>query len=244
MDRHHRYFRCKFSIRGVLRAEEMISMTTTFSRTSPSPRYRDLLTQYRDMHVHGEQFQRLPPQETFAGQSLPRHGQAIKALIDRFQARSLLDYGSGKGLQYHPMPISLPDGRQFSSIPEYWGVEAITCYDPGYEPYNKLPSCKFDGVICTDVLEHCPESDVPWIVEELLSFATRFVYANVACYPAKKRLANGENAHCTIKDAAWWREVLTTASRRHPAVRYFFQLERLVTRTDGHAEVATTSLQG
>jgi hypothetical protein len=54
-------------------------------------------------------------------------------------------------------------------------------------------------VISTDVLEHCPgKVNVPWIVDEMFGYATRFVFANVAVIPAGKRLPNGENAHCTI----------------------------------------------
>ena len=180
-------------------------MTLCYSRTAPSPRYRELLSQYVQMHVCGEQFHHIPPAQTFAGQSLPRHARAIKALIDAHAARTILDYGSGKGQQYQPMPVRTDDGREFPSIPAYWAVDQIACYDPGFAPYSKLPEGKFDGVISTDVLEHCPQDDLPWIVEELFGYARRFLFANVACYPAMKRLSNGENAHCTIQSTAWWR---------------------------------------
>jgi hypothetical protein len=46
---------------------------------------------------------------------------------------------------------------RWNSMKEYWGVESIRCYDPGYPPFSTLPEGRFDGVICTDVLEHCPE---------------------------------------------------------------------------------------
>src|SRR5580700_7142665 len=122
-------------------------MSTCYSRATPSPRYRELLTQYVQMHVRGEQFQHIPPEQTFAGQSLPRHAQSIKSLIDAHGARTILDYGSGKGQQYQPIRVKLDDGREFPSIPAYWAVDAITCYDPGFAPHSRLPEGTFDGVV-------------------------------------------------------------------------------------------------
>ena len=219
-------------------------MSTAYSRTTPSPRYRELLTQYVQMHVHGEQFRHIPAEQTFAGQSLPRHATAIKALIDAHAARTILDYGSGKGRQYQPLKVQLPDGREFPSIPAYWNVEAITCYDPGYEPHSRLPQGKFDGVLCTDVLEHCPQDDLEWIVGELFGYARKFVYANVACYPAIKRLANGENAHCTVQSTAWWKALVDRIAVQHSQVRYQILLEHQSTLADGRQQLLADRLVG
>ena len=103
-------------------------------------------------------------------------------------------------------------------------MQAIQCYDPAYQPHNNLPAGKFDGVVCTDVLEHCPEEDIAWILGELFGYATKFVFANVACFPARKRLPSGGNAHCTIKPVKWWEEQLERAARAKPAVVYEFRL--------------------
>lgn len=216
-------------------------MPTSFCRANPSPRYLELLAQYRLMHTEGERHQQIPPEKTFAGQSLPRHSSAIKTLIDECHARSILDYGSGKGAQYQPLAVRLDDGRLYPSIVAYWGVDTVTCYDPGYEPFSRLPTVRFDGVVCTDVLEHCPEDDLPWILDELFLFAKKFVFANVACYPARKRLASGENAHCTIKHAAWWQSLLNQVSARYPSVRYQFTFDEVRTTSDGGRALLTAS---
>ncbi len=192
-----------------------------YSRKNPSSRYHELLEMYRDMHEHGEQFLNIPPEKTFGGQSLFRQAKRIKAIIDILGSKTILDYGAGKGKQYEPRELTVSDAKKYPDIASYWSVETVTCYDPAYAPFSTLPVGKFDGVICTDVLEHCPEEDVPWIIEELFSFAREFVYINVACYPAKKRLPNGENAHCTIKPPQWWKAWLDAAVARHPGLRYF-----------------------
>jgi hypothetical protein len=191
-----------------------------YSRESPSPRYRELLALYRQMHLEGEPSLGPPASRTFSGRSLLPHASDIKQLIDGTGARTLLDYGSGKGQQYAARNLELPDGTRIGMLAEYWGDPRITSYDPGYEPLAHLPVGRFDGVVCTDVLEHCPEEDIPWIVEDLFGFARRFVFASIASFPAIKRLPNGENAHCTVRPPEWWAGLLHATAHRHPGPRY------------------------
>lgn len=145
-------------------------------------------------------------------------------MVEKYQAKSLLDYGAGKGSAYRS-PFTSPTEEVFPNIQTFWGINNVACYEPAYVEFNTLPTGKFDAVVCTDVLEHCPEEDMRWIVEEIFSFATKFVYANVACRPARKTLPNGENAHSTIKPVEWWRSLLQEINKRHPQVSYYFWFE-------------------
>jgi hypothetical protein len=177
----------------------------TYSRRNPSARYRRLLELYREMHTRGEVIRGIPAERTFPGASLVPQAHHVRRLVEQTAARSILDYGSGKGSQYRPLRLAENGVERWQSVQEYWNVERIDCFDPAYEPFSRLPAGKHDGVICTDVLEHCPEDDLPWIVEELFSLASHFVFASVACHPAVKRLPNGENAHCTVKPPEYWK---------------------------------------
>lgn len=205
-----------------------------FSRSNPSPRYRELLEQYHAMHDQGECFLGIPPQETFPGLSLPPQAGRIKRLIEKTEACTLLDYGSGKGQQYDTQGFNAPDGERYESILDYWDVVGVHCYDPCYPPYVTLPQGRFDGVISTDVLEHCPETDIPWIVDEIFAFAEFFVFANVACYPARKRLPNGENAHSTIRPVEWWHEILNSVASKYPAVTWEVWVQSVMEMPDGN----------
>lgn len=197
-----------------------------YSRSNPSPRYLELSRLYRQMHEQGESFLNLKPEETFPGLSLPPQAARIKRLIDATHARRILDYGSGKGLQYEARNVALPEvPGTWPSVQDYWGVESVHCYDPAFAPFSDLPRGAFDGVISTDVLEHCPEEDMPWILDEIFSYARKFVFANVACYPAKKRLPTGENAHCTIQPKAWWEAQIGKVADKHPGIRYEFWVQ-------------------
>jgi hypothetical protein len=51
------------------------------------------------------------------------------------------------------------------------------------------------------------------------------VFANVACFPARKRLPNGQNAHCTVRTLKWWRPLIERAARDRPEVLYEFRLQ-------------------
>jgi hypothetical protein len=140
----------------------------------------------------------------------------------------ILDYGSGKGKQYDPQVVEDGNGGKWPGMVDYWEVDEVVCYDPAYAPYSRLPDGTFDGVICTDVLEHCPEEDVPWIVAEMYSRARSFVFASIACYPAKTHLPNGENAHCTIRSVEWWNEMFTSTAHARPEVVYRLHFDQPV----------------
>ncbi|HTO51486.1 MAG TPA: class I SAM-dependent methyltransferase [Burkholderiales bacterium] len=205
----------------------------TFSRANPSPRYRALLESYRTMHAEGEKFMNVPPAETFPGFTLLPEAHHIKRLIDRTGALNVLDYGSGKGRQYDARGVRLATGEVVESIVDYWGVDYVHCYDPSLPKYWKLPEGRFHGVISTDVLEHCPEDDLPWIVAEMFAYAERFLYATVACFPAKKRLPSGENAHCTIRPPAWWEDLFQRVAASSPGI--YWELSASVRTADGAA---------
>jgi hypothetical protein len=195
------------------------------------------------MHAEGERYVKLQAERTYAGDNLLRHVEVIQHLVARYGAKTLLDYGSGKGRQYTTVAVKAPDGTKFPTVPEFWGVE-VTCYDPGYPPFARLPAEPCDGVICTDVLEHCPEEDAAWIVDELFAHARKFVYANVACYEAQKRLPNGENAHCTIKPHEWWAQMFARAAQAHAGVRYCLSSERMKPLPDGTRKRVVTLTEG
>lgn len=186
----------------------------SYSRSSPSARYSNLIALYRQMHGVG----------SFQGEPRTEEDRAIGELCRRHGARRVLDYGAGKGAKYVDLPVTM-DGRSYPNVRAYWGVQEIVCYDPAFSAFDKLPSGPFDGVVSTDVLEHIPEEDLPWVIDEMFRLATSFVYANVTSWPAQKNLPNGENAHCTIRPVAWWRAVVERARAAHPTVDYVFSVK-------------------
>ena len=146
---------------------------------------------YRKMHEHPKYFR---------GREAHKYFSRIARLIMTSDAKTLLDYGCGKGEQYEP-PLSLQ---------EAWGVE-VTCYDPGVERFAAIPDRTFDAVICCDVMEHVPEAHVGEILRDILCRARKFAFLSIATMPASKCLPDGRNCHLTVRPEAWWREQLQTA---------------------------------
>ncbi|MEM7003975.1 MAG: class I SAM-dependent methyltransferase [Pseudomonadota bacterium] len=212
-------------------------MQTDYSQANPSPRYRELIAQYQQLHNQGAVEQGLLPQQTFPGQSLLEHIGPLVQLVEQGAMRTMLDYGCGKAMLYRPQNrIELPDGRSADTLQGLLGVD-VTLYDPAYLPYAMRPHGQFDLVVCTDVLEHCSSEDIGWILDDLFRYAHGFVYANVACYAAKKTLPNGENAPCLVRDVAWWQTEISTVARAFPDVGYRF----LCTYGDGRQFVIRSS---
>ena len=143
------------------------------------------------MHSKIDLYKQLPP---YPGNSLTLHLDNIKKLIETTKSETALDYGCGKAQHYIKDKIHLS-----------WGLEKIGLYDPAILKWDCLPGDNFDCVICTDVLEHVPEREINKTLEEIFTLSNKCVYLNIAMYPARQILPNGENAHCTLKPEQWWR---------------------------------------
>jgi len=161
-----------------------------------------LIGQYRQMHAHGM---------LFPGRSLLRVAWHVYDAVQRHGARTLLDYGCGQGQQYDRY-----------NVHEWWGVPRPALYDPAVARFAVRPQGSFDGVICTDVLEHVPRGELDAVLGHCFGSARKFVFFSICCRAAKKSLPNGMNCHVTIEEPAWWARRLQDfkAAGRHGAALY------------------------
>lgn len=170
----------------------------------PSDRFDDYIDQCRQHHERSK---------TFSGRGCLKHAAAILELADQVGARSALDFGCGKAVQYTDTVPGHPDGTTLESI---LGFE-VAKYDPAVPRFSKEPTGKFDLVWCTDTLEHVPEEDIDYIVHRLASLTRKALFVTVGSGPAKKTLPNGKNAHVTQKQADWWEARFAPIRRRRGA---------------------------
>ncbi|MBO6827664.1 MAG: hypothetical protein JJ879_15800 [Sneathiella sp.] len=213
---------------------------------SPSPRYWQLLDQYKLLHFHGT-YRRtktgmveFSARDTFSGRGVIRHVPSIQKLAFATSATSLLDYGSGKGEQYAE-DLRTKDGDVIaSSLHEYWNVDEIACYDPGVRDDPSVLERRYDGVIATNVLDHLPEEDLPWVIDQLFSKANKFVYANMSEHKANAWLPNGENARVTRKSADWWVDLFSRVSKYYPEIRFCLAFGKHQKDEQGNSELAMT----
>lgn len=161
----------------------------------------DYSAMYRQLHLKGKHFM---------GKSINSAVPRIVRLVAETKPRRLLDYGCGKGFQYHEQKVH-----------KEWGGMLPYCYDVGVPRYARRPSGVFDGVICTDVLEHIAEQDLPAILDDIFSFVPErrdggvsFAVFWISCRPAKRKtLPDGRNVHLTVKPPEWWAEMLKRYER-------------------------------
>lgn len=146
---------------------------------------------YKQMHAEGK----------FPGHSTEKWSDVVQDAIKESDAKTILDYGSGKGMQYDSLKLH-----------ERWGVERPTLYDPAVPGIDTPPSLfqKFDGVICLDVLEHLEGDELRRAVFDATMRARKFALFGIATFPAKKTLPDGRNAHLTLWGEDVWADFISS----------------------------------
>jgi hypothetical protein len=114
--------------------------------------------------------------------------------IAALKPASIIDFGCGRS--------SLIDALDLP------GVSRRERYDPAVPEYARRPTGPFDLLLNVDVLEHVPESVLPDVLADMRSMCRNAMIV-VDTRPAATILPNGENAHCTLHDHAWWGETLS-----------------------------------
>jgi hypothetical protein len=109
-----------------------------------------------------------------------------------YQPRSLVDWGCAHG---HLLTRVTQD---FPSVQELAG------YDPGNPDYNVVPNGTYDCLVSCDVIEHFEPDQLDESLKLMQSKFFRAAFLIIACYPAKKFLPDGRNAHLIIENADWW----------------------------------------
>lgn len=122
--------------------------------------------------------------------------QKVRDLADTFEARSILDYGCGKGALKTALALDTDiDIRE---------------YDPAIPGKTALPA-PADLVVCTDVLEHIEPDCIDAVVAHLKGLTRHVLFVVVSTRPAVKTLTDGRNAHLIVQPLETWQPLLTSA---------------------------------
>ena len=157
-----------------------------------SDEYFRYVGMYRKMHRTTDKF---------PGGAIKRHADEIGELIRSTGAKTLLDYGCGRGHQYSRHRVQ-----------DRWPPIDISMFDPGVTEWQCKPAGVFDAVVVCDVMEHVPESAVDDVLQDIFSSAGKFVFFSIRYGPAKAVLPDGTNAHCTLMPPEWWVDKIGTYS--------------------------------
>jgi len=133
---------------------------------------------YKQSVELGKKFQ--TASSSWAGTDCKSYHNYIRALMDKYNAKTVLDYGCGKGQQYTDVvPYILPNKQLTEPMTFQTRINAESVYkfDPCVEKFEIEPvGEKFDAVICTQVLGSIPDADISWLRDKLLNYATKFVF--------------------------------------------------------------------
>lgn len=147
--------------------------------------------------------------------SLRELGETVESILETCGPGRLLDAGSGMGHLVHALLRQGIDAHGLDVAQRC--VDHANALTPGRFTQGSLldmpfADASFDTVVCTDVLEHIAESDVPRVIAQLARIARRSLFIRVATTPDRDG-----SWHLTVRDRAWWeRQFLEAGLRRHP----------------------------
>lgn len=120
------------------------------------------------------------------------HGFVDRAtqLVSDYKARSLLDYGCGKGTLKTSLAKICPNLD-------------IREYDPAIPGKTRQPA-PADVVFSTDVMEHIEPDYIDTVLAHIADLTQKVAWLYISVVPAVKTLPDGRNAHLIVKPAEWW----------------------------------------
>ena len=155
---------------------------------------------YREM-LRGNRTVTNPPAFAYATEA---YMEEIGRVSRAHGISKILDYGGNDGAQYL--------NHRFH---ERAGFPLPYVYDPVFNHFSKMPRKPFEMVMAIDVLEHIPEPVVDTVLGRICFLATHVIFLTIASDPSDTILANGQNAHCTLKPLDWWVERIKAAKQKY-----------------------------
>ncbi len=185
-------------------------------KKNPFPRshkYDELIKIYSDIAMNGS-YKRdgtfIPPNQLFGMSGQIKFKKILKELFIKYKIKSLLDYGAGQGSWENKIDES-------QTLKDYLNLDKVNYFEPARALNKKMIS---ECVVSFDVLEHVFISDIPWVIYDIFSHASKLVIINAACYPAGKILPNKENVHITVREPFWWKGMIDGIANLFPNINY------------------------
>ena len=126
---------------------------------------------------------------------LPKY-DLVYDFVEKQRPRSLIDWGCAQGNLLH-------------RLEQDFAIEKLAGFDPGNPIYRTVPDGVYDCLVSCDVVEHFEPDELGASLGLMQSKFARAAFIIVACYPAKKTLADGRNAHLIVENCAWWMQRIT-----------------------------------
>ena len=183
--------------------------------------YYEVIEKYKLFHENGYKKDNIltPGESTFLGYSLTKWILKIKEIIEINKCDSLLDFGCGKGFLYKNK-FKIND-QEYRNLLDCWKLDDVYLYDPGVKEFSVYPVRKFDGLICTDVIEHIPENDILHFIDSLFKLTNKFIFVVIATIPATKFFDDGNNIHLCVKTKKEWEKIFLEFKAKYPLINQY-----------------------
>jgi hypothetical protein len=158
-----------------------------------------------------KQIQFLHSQEKF-NSALVKYS-SVKEFIEIYRPESILDYGCANGGLIEQIKKDFPT------------INPVDGFDPAVPKFEIIKEKSYDCVISNDVIEHIEPEFLDQTLRQIENLFESYAWLIIACYPAKKCLPDGRNAHLTVESPNWWIEkinnVFTNSSFLHREIVEF-----------------------
>lgn len=139
-----------------------------------------------------------------------KRGDIILAFIQEIKAKSVLDYGCGRGTLAKRLGSG---GKKIKGL--NW-MGPVYEYDPALP--KKSVARRADLVVATDVLEHVEPNRLAVVLAHIRDLAGKGMFLLISTREANKVMPDGRNAHLIVMPAEWWLTQLCNAgitTKRH-----------------------------
>lgn len=127
---------------------------------------------------------------------LPKY-DLVHSFVDQYQPASVVDWGCA-------------NGNLLARLANDFGIEQLQGFDPNNTKYNTVPPGIYDCMVSCDVIEHFEPDQLDTTLKLMQSKFQKAAFLIIACYPAKKHLPDGRNAHLIVQNCAWWLHKIQT----------------------------------
>ena len=101
--------------------------------------------------------------KTWSGKGTLQYYQILKDLVEKLEIKTVLDFGSGKGVQY-----------SLYELDKKLNIE-VECYDPCLHGLENWPSKTYDMIMALDVVTNIDKKDISWLYQNFLNWANKCV---------------------------------------------------------------------
>ena len=148
--------------------------------------------------------------EVYSGVATIKYHFDIKELVNKHNAKTLLDYGCGKAFHYfNQEKCQLWFGGP--TFDKWLGLDSFYLFDPCVDEYSKHPEqdAKFDGIIAIQSLAGVPDADFPTVVNQLMQMTNKFCFIGNRLKKGKSSKGDhtlAEYFKADRLDPDWWKE--------------------------------------